>query len=153
LPTKVREALTRHSVDPIHLELEATESVMVGDVLSAAKLLSDLKATGVSIAMDDFGTGYSSMALLRKLPIDVLKIDRSFVADLIVDPGAAAIATAIVSLAKTLSLRIAEGIENSAQADLLRRLGCDELQGFLYGKPMPAQQFEVLSSIVRTLRS
>jgi EAL domain-containing protein (putative c-di-GMP-specific phosphodiesterase class I) len=105
---------------------------------------------GVTIAMDDFGTGYSSMALLRTLPIDVIKIDRAFVRDLEVDPNAVAIARTIVTLGRSLGLRlIAEGIETPGQAEILRAMGCDELQGYLFGQPMQASEFELLPALRR----
>ena len=146
----VREALARHGVEPSLLELEVTESLLCGDVTAASAQLSALRAMGVTIAMDDFGTGYSSMALLRTLPIDVIKIDRAFVRDLEVDPNAVAIARTIVTLGRSLGLRlIAEGIETPGQADILRGMGCDELQGYLFGQPMPASEFELLPAMRR----
>ena len=145
LPDKVAAALTRHAVAGHRLELEVTESLLVGDVRAAHTQLARIQALGVTIALDDFGTGHSSMALLRKLPIDVLKIDRAFVTDMVSDPTALAITRTIVTLAKSLSLRlVAEGIETEDQAALLRSMGCDELQGFLYGKPVAATTFERL---------
>lgn len=145
LSDKVAAALTRHAVAGHRLELEVTESLLVGDVRAAHTQLTRIQALGVTIAMDDFGTGHSSMALLRKLPIDVLKIDRAFVTDMVSDPTALAITRTIVTLAKSLSLRlVAEGIETEDQAALLRSMGCDELQGFLYGKPVAADLFERL---------
>ena len=96
--------------------------------------------------MDEFGTSHSSMALLRKLPIDVLKIDRAFVTDTVADRSSLAIARTIVTLAKSLSLRlVAEGIETESQAALLCSMGCDEFQGFLYGRPVDIREFERLS--------
>ena len=145
LPDKVAAALTRHAIAGHRLELEVTESLLVGDVRTAHTQLARIQALGVTIALDDFGTGHSSMALLRKLPIDVLKIDRAFVTDMVSDPTALAITRTIVTLAKSLSLRlVAEGIETEDQAALLRSMGCDELQGFLYGKPVAATTFERL---------
>ena len=145
LPDKVAAALTRHAIAGHRLELEVTESLLVGDVRAAHTQLARIQALGVTIALDDFGTGHSSMALLRKLPIDVLKIDRAFVTDMVSDPTALAITRTIVTLAKSLSLRlVAEGIETEDQAALLRSMGCDELQGFLYGKPVAATTFERL---------
>lgn len=145
LPDKVAAALGRHGIAAHRLELEVTESLLVGDARAAHLQLAQLQALGVTIAMDDFGTGHSSMALLRKLPIDVLKIDRAFVTDMVVDRSALAITRTIVTLAKSLSLRlVAEGIETEGQAMLLRSMGCDEFQGFLYGRPVAAQEFERL---------
>ena len=145
LPAQVRAALLRHGVEPSCLELEVTESLLCGEVTEVGRQLASLQAMGVTIAMDDFGTGYSSMALLRSLPIDVMKIDRAFVCDLETDPNAVAIARTIVTLGRPLSLRlVAEGIETSGQASLLREMGCDEFQGYLFGKPMPASEFKAL---------
>ena len=145
LPGQVRAALRRHAVDPSRLELEVTESVLSGDVAQVTRQLDGLRSTGVTVAMDDFGTGYSSMALLRSLPIDVMKIDRAFVRDLETDANAVAIARTIVTLGRSLSLRlVAEGIETPGQAGLLREMACDEFQGYLFGKPMPAAEFEAL---------
>ena len=145
LPGKVAAALARHAIAGHRLELEVTESLLVGDFRAAHTQLAQIQALGVTIAMDDFGTGHSSMALLRKLPIDVLKIDRAFVTDMVSDPTALAITRTIVTLAKSLSLRlVAEGIETEEQAALLCAMGCDELQGYLYGRPVAADTFERL---------
>ena len=145
LPDKVAAALARHAIAGHRLELEVTESLLVGDFRAAHAQLAQIQALGVTIAMDDFGTGHSSMALLRKLPIDVLKIDRAFVTDMVGDPTALAITRTIVTLAKSLSLRlVAEGIETEDQAALLCSMDCDELQGFLYGEPVTADTFERL---------
>jgi len=98
---------------------------------------------GVRIAIDDFGTGYSSLSTLKQLPIDTLKIDRSFVRDLETNAEDRGLAEAIITLAKTLNLHlVAEGVETRAQADFLRKRGCDELQGYYFSKPLPAKQFE-----------
>ena len=145
LPEQVRAALLRHAVEPSCLELEVTESLLCGEVTEVKRQLASLRAIGVTIAMDDFGTGYSSMALLRTLPIDVMKIDRAFVRDLETDQNAVAIARTIVTLGRSLSLRlVAEGIETHGQDRLLREMGCDEFQGYLFGKPMPAAEFTAL---------
>ena len=145
LPGKVAGALARHAIAAHRLELEVTESLLVGDISAARVQLEQIRRLGVTIAMDDFGTGHSSMALLRELPIDVLKIDRAFVTDMATDPSALAITRTIVTLAKSLSLRlVAEGIETEEQAMLLRSMGCDEFQGFLYGRPMAVQAFDPL---------
>ena len=142
LPGKVGAALARHAVAAHRLELEVTESLMVGDVRAASVQLAQIRRLGVTIAMDDFGTGHSSLALLRKLPIDVLKVDRAFVTDMATDPSALAVTRTIVTLAKSLALRlVAEGIETEPQAALLRSMGCDEFQGYLYGKPVAAPDF------------
>ena len=146
----VRDALVRHGIAPTSLELEVTESLLSGDVTGVGRQLAELRAMGLTIAMDDFGTGYSSMALLRALPIDVMKIDRAFVRDLEIDPNAVAIARTIVTLGRSLGLRlVAEGIETPGQADVLRAMGCDELQGYLFGIPMPGAEFQALPGLRR----
>ncbi|MDO8419706.1 MAG: EAL domain-containing protein [Rubrivivax sp.] len=125
------------------LELELTERMLMEDVSVVRGLLVRLKAVGVSIAVDDFGTGYTSLAHLRNLPLDRLKIDRSFVADLPGDRGAAAITRAIIQMGKSLGLEVvAEGVETVAQRAWLRAQGCDAQQGILDAEPMPAARFE-----------
>jgi diguanylate cyclase (GGDEF)-like protein len=151
LPARVREALDRHELPGQALELEITESLMMGDPAATCNELAELRRFGVTVALDDFGTGYSSMAVLRQLPIDVMKIDRSFVVGLGVDDGAMAVARAIVALARSLRLQlVAEGIETEAQAAVLRAMGCDELQGYLFARPLPPAAFEELSGLQRT---
>ena len=145
LPAQVRAALERHALPPQALELEVTESLLTGNVGQAVAQLAELRDLGVSIALDDFGTGYSSMAMLQQLPIDVMKIDRAFVRDLgragAEGEGALAIIRAIVAMARSLGLHlVAEGVETAAQAAVLQDMGCDEFQGFLYGRPVPAAQ-------------
>ncbi len=154
LVAHVRDALARHGVGPTCLELEITESLLSGDLAAACAQLAALRALGVTIAMDDFGTGYSSLAQLRVLPIDVMKIDRAFVRDLEGDANALAIARTIVTLGKSLSLRlVAEGVETAGQAEALTAMGCDELQGYLFGRPMPAAAFEALPGLEHGARA
>ncbi|MEP6502632.1 MAG: EAL domain-containing protein [Betaproteobacteria bacterium] len=144
----VRDLLARHDVRGARLEIEVTESLMGGDMAGVRAQLLELRSMGVTIAMDDFGTGYSSMALLRGLPIDVMKIDRAFVKDLDTDPDAVAIAQTIVTLARALGLTIvAEGIETEAQAARLGAMGCDEFQGFLFARAMSAQAFAAFDGV------
>jgi diguanylate cyclase (GGDEF)-like protein len=139
LPTLVRQTLARHGLPTSALELEITESLLADDTQGAVAQLRALHDTGVEIALDDFGTGYSAMAQLRRLPLDVMKIDRSFVADLEHDAGAMAIARTIVALAGALGLRVvAEGVETEVQARRLRELGCHELQGYFVARPLAA---------------
>ncbi|WP_310461317.1 EAL domain-containing protein [Sphaerotilus sp.] len=141
----VETALVQHGVPWNMLELEVTESLLVGDARLASEQLGRLRERGVLIALDDFGTGYSSMATLRNLPIDVMKVDRAFVQDLSEDPSALAVTRAILTLAQALGKHtVAEGIETQAQADTLRQLGCDEFQGFLFSKAVPAAEFAAL---------
>lgn len=137
LPLRVAELLALHSIPPGALELEITESVAMQDPDVAIRNLGALKRLGVSLAIDDFGTGYSSLAYLKLLPIDRLKLDRTFVRDLETDPDDASICAATVGLAHNLRLElIAEGVETHAQHVFLRNLGCDLLQGFHFHRPM-----------------
>ncbi|MCL2917033.1 EAL domain-containing protein [Shewanella litorisediminis] len=122
------------------LELELTESMIMKSPQESVAVLQRLKALGVSLAVDDFGTGYSSLAYLKRFPLDTLKIDREFVRDISTDPDDAAITGAIIALAHSLELNVvAEGVENEAQLEHLRKHGCDQVQGFLLGKPMSAR--------------
>jgi diguanylate cyclase (GGDEF)-like protein len=128
-------------VDPTCLELELTESMLMRDMEGAIHTLSRIKATGVSIAIDDFGTGYSSLSHLKRLPVDTLKIDQSFVRELPEDKDDEAIVTAIVSLAHALNMHVvAEGIETPAQLEALLKIDCDLLQGFFFGRPISLEQ-------------
>lgn len=145
---EVRAALDRHGVTPQQLEIEVTESLLVGDATSAREQLAELRRWGVTIALDDFGTGYSSMSMLRELPIDVMKVDRAFVKDLGRDDAALAVTRAILALAGSLRMHtVAEGVETVEQAQLLRELGCGELQGYLYAKPLPEEAFARLPGL------
>ncbi len=147
---QVRAVLQRHNVPATALELEITESLLVGDNAHAFTQLAALRNMGVSIALDDFGTGYASMAALRKMPLDVLKVDRSFVTDLETDSAALPVIRAIIALGKAGHLHlVAEGVETEQQAKLLRDLGCDELQGFLYCEPVPPEKFSRLPGLGR----
>ncbi len=133
LLNRVRAALDRVGLVRPRLELEVTESGLMHDVDRSIRILRDLRALGLSIAVDDFGTGYSSLNYLRHLPLDVLKIDRSFIAGIPGGEGETAIASAIIALAKSLRLTtVAEGVETQSQRDVLMVLGCDEMQGHLF---------------------
>ncbi len=143
LAQRVEQSLGRHGIPPRLLEAEVTESVLVHANGTAAKLLHELREIGLSVAIDDFGTGYSSLSYLRHLPVSKLKVDRSFVMDMIDSADAMAIVDAILSLGSSLKLRVlAEGIERRDQEDILRAKGCLEGQGYLFGKPVPAAEFE-----------
>ncbi|MNF37146.1 Cyclic di-GMP phosphodiesterase Gmr [compost metagenome] len=142
LAQRIAAILEDSGVAPACLELELTESILMQDVASALRTLNDLKSLGLCIAIDDFGTGYSSLNYLKQFPIDVLKIDRSFVDGLPQGEQDAQIARAIIAMAHSLNLSvIAEGVETQAQLDFLRIHDCDEVQGYLLGRPMPAHQF------------
>ncbi|CAN7442205.1 EAL domain-containing protein [Pseudoduganella sp. LjRoot289] len=125
------------------LELELTESLFMSDVAQAVGLLHQLKALGVTLSIDDFGTGYSSLSYLRDFPIDVLKIDRSFVNDIATDPDDAAIVVSVIALAHNLKLRvIAEGVESREQLDFLQQHSCDAIQGYYFSRPVAPELFE-----------
>lgn len=132
-------ALERHAVPPGAVEIELTESTLMENVAAALGQLRAIKRLGVTLAIDDFGTGYSSLNYLNRFPIDRLKIDRSFVRDMLDDPTNLAITRAIIGLGHTLGLKVvAEGVETEREAQTLRTSGCDELQGYLTARPMPA---------------
>jgi diguanylate cyclase (GGDEF)-like protein len=125
------------------LELEITESLIMDDVKLSIANLHAIRAMGVRIAIDDFGTGFSSLSYLTKLPVDSVKIDRSFVSDMVSAPGGLSLVSIIIKLAHSLRLRVvAEGVETEEQARLLRLLSCDEMQGYLFSEPLPAALFE-----------
>ncbi|MDB5749151.1 MAG: diguanylate cyclase [Massilia sp.] len=132
-------------MEPKYLEIELTESLFMSDITPAVDLLHRMKALGVNLSIDDFGTGYSSLSYLSRFPIDVLKIDRSFVADITRDANDEAIVTSIIALAHNLKLAvIAEGVETAEQLDYLRRHGCDEMQGYYFSPPLAGAEFEQL---------
>ncbi|WP_374256640.1 putative bifunctional diguanylate cyclase/phosphodiesterase [Aquabacterium sp.] len=140
LVEQVQAALQRHQLPATSLELEVTESLLVGDARQACQQLAALRSLGVMIALDDFGTGYSSLAILRQLPVDIMKVDRAFVKDLGQDEGALAVTQAIVGMAQSLGLHIvAEGMETAEQARILIKLGCHELQGFYFSRPVTSE--------------
>ncbi|TAN52141.1 MAG: EAL domain-containing protein [Rhodospirillales bacterium] len=137
LVERVTDILERTGLDPTSLELEITETAVMANAAQAAQILKGLKALGISLSVDDFGTGYSSLSYLKRLPIDVLKIDRGFISDLGSNSEDKAIVDAIVQLGHSLNLTtVAEGVESELEADLLRRLGCDMAQGYLFSKPL-----------------
>jgi diguanylate cyclase (GGDEF)-like protein/PAS domain S-box-containing protein len=136
----IRQVLHQTGLDPQYLELELTESLLLSNQDVMFGVLQDLKDMGLKLVIDDFGTGYSSLSYLRQFPVSKLKIDRSFIRDVAVNPDDAAIATAIVSMAKGLNLKvIAEGIENEAQLSFLMEHGCDECQGYYFSRPLSVQ--------------
>jgi diguanylate cyclase (GGDEF)-like protein/PAS domain S-box-containing protein len=148
----IEDVLNDTGLDPSCLELELTESLFMSDVTPAVDLLHRMKALGINLSIDDFGTGYSSFSYLSRFPIDVLKIDRSFVNDITHDANDAAIVASIIALAHNLRLSvIAEGVETAEQLDYLRHQGCDEMQGYYFSKPLAAHDFEQLLRQQRTL--
>lgn len=145
LPKQIEEIISRAQIPSTAIELEITESMLVGDEDSVFELLGELREIGLMLTIDDFGTGYSSLSYLRRLPVSKLKIDRSFVTDMLASEDAAAITDAILSLGRSLRLRVlAEGIERQSQVDHLRAKGCQEGQGFYFGRPVPRETFERL---------
>ena len=141
----VRAVLHDTGLPAERLELELTESVVMQQAAESIEHLNALKALGVRLSIDDFGTGYSSLAYLKRFPIDKLKIDRSFVDGLPDDRDDREIASTIIAMARSLGLRVlAEGVETRAQLEFLRERGCDEYQGYLFSKPVPADAIEVL---------
>ena len=142
---RVLDALDRTGANPRNLDLELTESMLAENIEEVIAKMADLKAHGVRFSLDDFGTGYSSLAYLKRLPLDVLKIDRSFVRDILVDSGSGAIAQTILSLSKAMGLPvIAEGVETEEQREYLASLGCHSFQGYLFSHPLPLAEFERL---------
>jgi diguanylate cyclase (GGDEF)-like protein/PAS domain S-box-containing protein len=138
---QVVQALAQQGADPQRLKLELTESMLLADVEDTIRKMSQLKAHGVGFALDDFGTGYSSLSYLKRLPLDQVKIDRSFVRDILVDSNDAAIARTILALAHSLDLTVvAEGVEEPGQFHFLRANGCTAFQGYLFGKPCAPEQ-------------
>ena len=140
----VVDTIAETGMDPRWIEFEVTESVMMPDPEQAVKLLRKLKAIGVRLTIDDFGTGYSSLAYLKRLPIDCVKIDASFVRGVPVDASDVAITDTILAMSRSLGLKVvAEGVETLEQMRFLERRGCDEMQGYYFSKPLPAEQLTV----------
>jgi diguanylate cyclase (GGDEF)-like protein len=139
LPEAILRTMRKFGLPPSCIQLEITESLLIRDLEKATAVLKKISESGITIAIDDFGTGYSSLSVLKALPIDILKIDQSFVRDLGKNAGDTAIVAAIVNMARALALRVvAEGVETKEQLAILRSLGCDEYQGFLFSHPLPA---------------
>jgi EAL domain-containing protein (putative c-di-GMP-specific phosphodiesterase class I) len=137
----IRSALSHAGITGSRLEVEITEGALMEDAKHAASVLNDLRALGVRVAIDDFGTGYSSLSYLRVLPVDTIKVDRSFVRDVTVNHDSAAIAAAILAMSHSLRLEsVAEGVETEAQVEFLMRHGCPVVQGFLFSRPLPAAE-------------
>ena len=140
--SQVAKALQRSGASAQRLRLELTETVLVHHVEDIIVKMGELRQLGVGFSLDDFGTGYSSLSYLKQLPLDLLKIDHSFVRDVLNDPNDAAIARTIVGLGKSLGLSVvAEGVETQAQRDFLADIGCFIYQGFLFADPMPIDDF------------
>jgi len=141
----VLDALRETALPPGQLELELTESLIAQDTEKVIATVNQLKASGVHLSIDDFGTGYSSLSYLKRFRVDTLKIDQSFVRHMLKEPGDAAIVRAVISLAHSLKMKvIAEGVETAEHCAFLRQHGCDEIQGYYFSKPVPAEQFAQL---------
>lgn len=141
----ISEALDSAGIDPALLELELTESTLMQETHEIVELMRRLNNMGVRLAIDDFGTGYSSLSYLKRFRIDRLKIDQSFVRDIVTDPDDAAIINVIIGLGHSLKVEVvAEGVETFEQMRLLRERGCDSMQGYYFSKPMPAGELEKL---------
>jgi EAL domain-containing protein (putative c-di-GMP-specific phosphodiesterase class I) len=148
----VAKILAETGFDPTQLELEVTESVIMHDEQRVIAALHAFRDMGVRLSVDDFGTGYSSLNILKRFPVNRLKIDQSFVRNIATDADNAAIARAVIALGHSMNLRvIAEGVETAEQLAFLRRNQCDEMQGYLFDKPMPAGEFGKLLASGRTL--
>ena len=143
LPLLVTSILNETNLDPRSLELELTENILMHDIDQVVIQLEQLSALGVSISIDDFGTGFSSLSYVKRLPVDRLKIDQSFIRDVVADPSDRAIVSAVVNLAHSLRMDVvAEGVETAEQLEVVRAAGCDAVQGFYFGRPMPAAALE-----------
>lgn len=139
LPEQMSELLAGKKLNPTMLTLEVTESALMGELVTSLDILTRLRLKGIGLSIDDFGTGYSSLSQLHKIPFSELKIDRSFVASMLEDEEACAIVKTCIMLGHELNMQVvAEGVESRQHADLLRQLGCDIAQGYLYSKPVPA---------------
>lgn len=142
---EIAEVLKETGIPPHLLELEITEGMVIGDTAAAVHLLTAIKHLGVRLAIDDFGTGYSSLGQLKNFPIDTLKVDRSFIRDIVSNAEDKAITEAIIAIGKTLSMTVvAEGVETGDQEAFLREHACDEIQGYYFSKPLPAEAFAQL---------
>ena len=140
----VRDVLERTGAPPGSLELEVTESLLITDIQTAVNKMEALREMGIRFSVDDFGTGYSSLAYLKRLPVDQLKIDRSFVSGVHLDSRNAAIVRTIISLADNLGMKtIAEGVEEEAEVDFLREAGCLHFQGYFFSKPLALTDFDI----------
>jgi EAL domain-containing protein (putative c-di-GMP-specific phosphodiesterase class I) len=145
LPLLLKNLVAHYGLHPESIKLEVTESMLTQDIGKAASVLQALQREGFRIALDDFGTGYSNLSYLRQFPITVIKIDRSFVQEIEQDRRSLDIVSGVIAFAKSLQLSvIVEGIETEAQKSAVRSTGCDVLQGYLIGKPMPASEFQAL---------
>jgi EAL domain-containing protein (putative c-di-GMP-specific phosphodiesterase class I) len=142
---QVQAAVQHHGINPMQLKLELTEGLLLENIEDTIATMNSLNEIGIKFSLDDFGTGYSSLQYLKRLPLDQLKIDQSFVRDIATDSSDIAIVRTIVAMARSLGIAvIAEGVETEEQRQLLLKNGCSNYQGYLFGKPVPIEQFEAL---------
>jgi EAL domain-containing protein (putative c-di-GMP-specific phosphodiesterase class I) len=142
---QVKEAIEKTGIRTSQLKLELTESFILNDVEEAIEKMQELRRIGIRFAMDDFGTGYSSLAYLNRLPLEQLKIDQSFVRNIALSKNCSVMVRTIINIANNFNLEvIAEGVETDEQLAFLRQYGCNKFQGYLFGKPVPVQEFELL---------
>ena len=147
---QVQRVLLESGVHASRLKLELTETVVLENVEDTIRKMREIKLLGVSFSMDDFGTGYSSLQYLKRLPLDQIKIDQSFVRDITVDPNDAAIVQTVIAMTEAMGLNvIAEGVETEAQLEFLELRGCHAFQGYLFSKPVPIVAFESLLGLSR----
>ena len=141
----IRTTIDETGLDPTLLEIEITESTAMDDARNTARILDSLKAIGVKISLDDFGTGYSSLAYLKRFPLDTIKIDMSFIHDILTNNNDAAIVQAVINMGQALEMTVtAEGVETGEQHTYLSDNGCDEVQGYYFSKPVRAEDFPPL---------
>ena len=141
---KLVDVIKRIGVPPQCIKIEVTESVLMEDVEKSMELFNHVKAMGIKIALDDFGTGYSSLNYLRSIPLDILKIDKSFVDEITTSKVLSEIVDSIISMAHALDIKVvAEGVENEMQLEVLKKKNCDFIQGYYFGKPLSEKEFEV----------
>ncbi|MEK7734925.1 MAG: EAL domain-containing protein, partial [Pseudomonadota bacterium] len=148
----IRGVLEETGLDPARLDIELTESIIVHDPAAVTAILAGIEKLGVQISIDDFGTGYSSLSYLKRFPIDVLKVDQSFVRDIATDPDDAAIVRAIITMAHALGIQtIAEGVETREQLAFLRENSCDAMQGYYFSRPVPGDEITAMLHAKRCL--
>ena len=151
-PITLIETVNRYGVDPANLAIEITESVFMGDSDAAKIWLDAVHELGFRIYLDDFGTGYSSLSYIKRFPVDVLKVDKSFVRDMSEDNSDRALVGAIINMARSLELTVvAEGVETQRQLDLLEAAGCGCVQGYYFSRPVPAESIEDASRRIEQL--
>jgi len=145
LAEQVIEVIRESGIAPPWFKLEITETSTIDNLAQVAETLHAIRASGISIAVDDFGTGYSTLNYLQKLPVDIIKIDQQFIRDIPFSPEDKTLVKAVIAMAHSMGLDVvAEGVETEEQAEFLRKHSCEELQGYLFSRPLPAKEFEAL---------